>query len=364
MIALRRLFPFALSLFVLSGFAPAQQPAKTTPPSDAKPATVFPQFGKFLAIIEGDYGRGTGSLIKLKGNIPLLVTNAHVLSGNSTFKISLLDGTRINYGKLGVAKGHDVLVMDAAGMTDGMEAMQEVDKNVAIGDRVVVLGNSLGNLVVTEITGNVVGIGPDRIEIDAKFVAGDSGSPVIHVKTGKVIGLATYVQVPKLDEADKDSRFKALDVRRFCYRLDSVKGWNFPPLLKFLNDGVRMAQIRQHGEELVALLSDIWIDGSVELRLHQGERNRMRPIVSEFLKSIERPGMAAQSYQDAKLKFLRAIAFECMQDVNPATYHPTFFADTYHDSEFRRTYSLRKSYKDLVTRFLNIQDTAGKINLP
>ncbi len=36
--------------------------------------------------------------------------------------------------------------------------------------------------------------GSDRalVEVDAKFVEGNSGSPIIHVKTGKVIGIATF----------------------------------------------------------------------------------------------------------------------------------------------------------------------------
>src|SRR6185312_7757504 len=100
---------------------------------------------------------------------------------------------------LGVAEDRDILVATQKTFTDGIEASEAVDKDVSIGDAVVVLGNSQGRNVVTEIEGKVTGVGPELIEVDAKFVPGNSGSPIIHVKSGKVIGVATFVTVRQPD---------------------------------------------------------------------------------------------------------------------------------------------------------------------
>ena len=62
------------------------------------------------------------------------------------------------------------------------------------------------------------------MEVDAPFQPGNSGSPIIHLKSGKVIGVATYLTIKKYDAATKEV-LKAPVVRRFGYRLDSVKTW-------------------------------------------------------------------------------------------------------------------------------------------
>jgi len=87
-----------------------------------------------------------------------------------------------------------------------------------IGDPVVVLGNSDGRGVVTEIRGKVIGVGPREIEVDAAFVIGNSGSPVLD-RHGRVIGIATYLRDCRDDEdwSKADTRFNG--IRRFALRL-------------------------------------------------------------------------------------------------------------------------------------------------
>ena len=102
--------------------------------------------------------------------------------------------------------------------------MKDVDANAAIGDSVVVLGNAEGGGVVNTIIGKIVGIGPNLVEIDAPFVPGNSGSPIVHLKSGKVIGVATYLVTNQYD-LSTNQHLKKPVVRRFGYRVDSVKAW-------------------------------------------------------------------------------------------------------------------------------------------
>ncbi len=104
------------------------------------------------------------------------------------------------------------------------QIMTGVDENAAIGDEVVVLGNAEGAGVINTINGKIVGIGPNLVEVDAPFQPGNSGSPIVHLKTGKVVGVATYLTIRKFDSATKEP-VKVPIVRRFGYRLDSVKIW-------------------------------------------------------------------------------------------------------------------------------------------
>ena len=169
----------------------------------------------------------------------------------------------------------------------GLEVMQQVDKNVSIGDDVLVLGNSQGSGVVTEISGKVTGIGPELVEVDAKFVAGNSGSPIIHVKTGKVIALATFAVIRKLDTLGKDSQFT--EIRRFGYRLDTVPKWEFRQWDGFQKEGDTVAEVERKSESLIILLRDIFDDGIVNARLHQDGNAALSRCVSEYLQSLDAP---------------------------------------------------------------------------
>src|SRR6185436_6708796 len=76
--------------------------------------------------------------------------------------------------------------------------------------------------VVKPVLGRVLGVGPNLVEVSAEFMPGNSGSPIIHLKSGKVVGIASYASV-KAFEAGAGRI--AVEVRRFGYRIDSVQSW-------------------------------------------------------------------------------------------------------------------------------------------
>ena len=91
-----------------------------------------------------------------------------------------------------------------------------------IGEAVTILGNSDGRGVVTEIRGHILGVGPQQIEVDAPFVAGNSGSPVLN-RVGRVVGVASYLRNCR-DNADwskRNTRYNG--VRRFALRLSGIR---------------------------------------------------------------------------------------------------------------------------------------------
>ena len=91
-----------------------------------------------------------------------------------------------------------------------------------IGETITILGNSDGRGVVTEIRGHILGVGPQQIEVDAPFVVGNSGSPVLN-RAGRVVGVASYLRNFR-DNADwskKNTRYNG--IRRFALRLSGIR---------------------------------------------------------------------------------------------------------------------------------------------
>ena len=97
------------------------------------------------------------------------------------------------------------------------------ERNVPdIGESIAILGNSDGRGVVTEIRGHILGVGPQQIEVDAPFVIGNSGSPVLN-RAGRVVGVASYLRNCRdnSDWSKKNTRYNG--IRRFAIRLSGIR---------------------------------------------------------------------------------------------------------------------------------------------
>lgn len=168
---------------------------------------------KLVVIVCGDKA-GSGFVVR-DGGRPYLFTNAHVVRKGAVIA-QRLDGTRLRLGSRDDAVGRDMVRF--ALEDESVPAFDLAAGVPDIGDPVVVLGNSDGRGVVTEIRGKVIGVGPREIEVDAAFVIGNSGSPVLD-RNGRVIGIATYLRDCRNDEdwSKVDTRFNG--IRRFALRL-------------------------------------------------------------------------------------------------------------------------------------------------
>ncbi len=289
---------------LLLAFAPtllSQTLTLDPPPQEPPPQVSFQKLSSRLAIIEGDHSLGSGFVATLSGK-PVLFTNSHVLSGNTKIQAKLLNGTPLTLSSLSVADGYDVSVFQQTSVPEGLEILKDVDANVSIGDDVVVLGNSLGAGVVTELKGKVTGIGPELIEIDSKFVSGNSGSPVIHVKTGKIIGIATFATVRKLEGFGEDSKFNSVE-RRFAYRLDNVPAWYDISWAAFSRESAVIGQLQDRTEDAWKLAVDIAENGRVtNWREHTRKNNHFVNILNHWQKVVARGSRTskAQMLQEKK----------------------------------------------------------------
>jgi hypothetical protein len=248
-----------------TGTPAAAIPVITTPPTVAAPSAgeTMPKAGDMgrivqdsrgsLVFVEGGGGAGSGFVCRMKEGV-FLLTNQHVMAGMNAARFTRLDSTPITAGGGTAAVGHDLIRFALQAETNPLTAMYDIEKEVRIGDDIVVLGNSEGARVIQPLEGKLIGIGPDRIEVTAQFVPGNSGSPIVHVASGKVIGIATYLIQRRFTELTDGTEAK---VRRFGFRLDSAKQWQPLNWQVFQQDKATMDRVESGTQDLMRVIKDL-----------------------------------------------------------------------------------------------------------
>ena len=179
-------------------------------------------FRQSIVVIQGNAGAGTGFLCRLKG-IPVVLSNAHVLIGNRYPKLLAVDGKEIRYKAVYLAPDRDVAAYELYEEDQQLYMFLPIVEDVehlAVGEEIVVQGNSRAQGVVTTIKGRLLGVGPTEIEVDAKFVRGNSGSPIIAYSRNAVVGIATRAVRSEINWTDLSTRF--VEVRRMGVRIDNL----------------------------------------------------------------------------------------------------------------------------------------------
>lgn len=149
-------------------------------------------------------GAGTGIIVSKDGYV---MTNKHVIDGTSTVSVVLSDGTKYdNVQVLGTDPLNDVAFLKIPNV-DSLPAAELGDStSIRVGQKVVAIGNSLGQYQNTVTSGIVSGTGrpvsaqsgdaveslTDLIQTDAAINPGNSGGPLLNLQ-GQVIGINTAI---------------------------------------------------------------------------------------------------------------------------------------------------------------------------
>ncbi len=193
---------------------------------EAMPVVVDTQISSgALVVISSEQSEGSGFVAEMRGRT-FLITNIHVLGGARGASIQTLDGVEFtlpSYGYLSRRRDIAIVPIEWDGPTLPMSHSLSFDE-VGIGQAVTVMGNSDGARVVSRLKGEVCGIGPNELEVSAKFVPGNSGSPIVHDELGKVIAIASHLKDFSAKTKWTEDSEKA-DIRRFGYRLDGEIEW-------------------------------------------------------------------------------------------------------------------------------------------
>jgi serine protease Do len=166
-----------------------------------------------LPVAQQTKSAGTGFIISASG---IIVTNRHVVpAGTSAVSVTLSDGTRYDdvqvLGRTSDSSSQDIAFLkigDLKGKTLTPVTLGDSSK-VQIGDRVVAIGNALGQFQNTVTSGIISGYGrdvaagdqsglqasetlTDLFQTDAAINEGNSGGPLVNIN-GEVIGINTAV---------------------------------------------------------------------------------------------------------------------------------------------------------------------------
>lgn len=292
-----------------------------------------------LVFVTGTEGAGSG-FVAAMGNGDFLVTNAHVVAGIPDAAFKKLDGSTLQGGSPSMAVGEDIFCMALPAGGTPLPIMRGVDSNAAIGDDVAVLGNAEGQGVINTIIGRIVGIGPNLVEVDAPFVPGNSGSPIIHLKTGKVIGVATYYVTNEYDVTTERKLIRPV-IRRFGYRLDGVNQWQSVNWGAFWRQRDQMESI----EKLTADLFDFFVD----LDDNKGAVTRGRhtnPIFQDridYWMEVNRGRPTPADRLAAAANLISFLKTTCESDIGNAQRQITY-------DYFRRQLADQKQYRDAMAK--------------
>ncbi len=310
-----------------------------------------------VVIIEGDEGVATGFVTKYRGLL-FVATNLHVLGHNKKLELKNMRGDPINVQGIIGAVGSDIALLRIANPSADLKplaAASDVINTSKIGDDVEVVGNRLGGGVATQTTGRIVGLGPTRVEVDAQFQPGNSGSPIFSSTSHEVIAVATYaetvnVQLTNLGDGSSSSGGADANLpketRWFGYRLDSVTKWETIDFAKWQTEMKRVADWHTTSMDLLALLKGDFDTARKNLRL--------RPIIERY---EERKGRPAQT-PAARAENLRdmvsavvAFAGDGAKEFAAADYYDYFHSSLYwatnvpDQARFRT--DLAQAFKDI-----------------
>ena len=143
-------------------------------------------------------GDGSGVILAPSG---LVVTNHHVMGGESQATLVLSDSRRVPAELVRSSPGEDLAVLRPQGPVGrGALVAEEPDQGLRPGDRVFAIGSPFGlrNTVtagVVSALGRDTGNGVPMIQIDAPINPGNSGGGLFDMR-GRLIGVPTSIYAP------------------------------------------------------------------------------------------------------------------------------------------------------------------------
>jgi Do/DeqQ family serine protease len=142
-------------------------------------------------------GKGSGVIITASGRI---LTNAHVVAGADTIKVTLHDGTEVPAKVIGKDTRADLAVIQLEGKFPPLKPIPMGDSSqVRLGEVVLAIGDGLGvgksvsmGIISAKGRGSRLAEYEDFLQTDAAINPGNSGGALVNMK-GELIGINTAI---------------------------------------------------------------------------------------------------------------------------------------------------------------------------
>jgi hypothetical protein len=285
-----------------------------------------------LVFIEGGGGAGSGFIGRMRDGV-FLLTNQHVVAGMPNVRFTRLDNSVITTGAIAAAVGHDIMRFAIGEVPRPLPCSDNVEADARIGDDIIVLGNAEGARVIQPLAGKLAGIGPDRVEITAEFLPGNSGSPIVHLKSGKVIGIVTFLVKGRFGALTDAGQAR---VRRFGYRLDTVKQWQPVSWSAYQAEKAIIDKVETLTRDLARLIDDIGDDAKINTAAHSNPA-LVRPV-RDLSNALANRTLSPPDRTRAVQSFLASVRLLTQSDVSAARQqlHYDFFRrDLTDEAEIR-----------------------------
>lgn len=303
---------------------------------------------QYLATIKGDKSTGSG-FVAVYQNTPVLFTSTGFLGGNLTFAATLQDGRSVVLKGLTVADKCDVTFLQQSTVNQGIQIMNDIDKRLDVGDSIVVLRRNPDTREINEISGYVTRVESDRVEVDASLDSGCNGCPVIHARSGKVIGMVSSNIVYKIEGTGRDSVFNR-DERRFACRLDNMIGLSNVTWKSFQAETVMMNNIKARTQGVWNLAVDISTNGRVvDWDTHTQRENYIKTSVLSWQKAISNKNGTAGTpawFRSEKERLINGV-------ISALTIDLSFIKPDSLSSFNRREYTEQLECRQLLRRYFD-----------
>jgi S1-C subfamily serine protease len=306
-----------------------------------------------IILIEGDGGTASGFMAKIR-DVDFVITNLHVLGKNKKITLKNLSGEEIPYSGIFGAVGSDVAIIRVAAVQGELKLAEDVLKSSKLGDKVVVVGNRQGGGVATQVAGSIVGVGPTRVEVNANFEPGNSGSPIVNLVTGEVIGVASYSQTRRVEVEETGSAAARTgsaestkeEKRWFGYRLDGISKWEGIDLAKWNAQGERIEKFTELSEALVSV---------IKLDFNTARRHpRLNSLIANFEARVRASGnnsvTAATEVKDL-FRVIRSISEDGMRDLTNGDYYDYYRTCLYWEDSIPAQLDYRKEIIEVLKKY-------------
>ncbi len=314
-----------------------------------------------VVMIEGDKGVATGFIAKVR-DIEFVVTNLHVLGNNQKISIKNLRGEPIAVQGIIGAVGSDIALLRITTPNDETMPPLPMAANVLtsskIGDKVVVVGNRLGGGVATQTSGRIIGLGPNRVEVDAAFQPGNSGSPIFNVTDREVIGVAAYAETVtvQLGNNKSDSPSKSdtsandlpRETRWFGYRLDAVSKWETIDWTQWQSQLQQVNTFRENSLAIRAFFRANSTPPPADARL--------RTILDRYETRYRQPGLSHTAKTEENLTLLSSLmayASDGVKELKEGAFYDYFRSSLYWETSIPDQLRIR----ELILQFLKDEET-------
>jgi S1-C subfamily serine protease len=243
---------------------PVRDPGPTvTPPEKPPLEELVSRVVPAVAFVQAGQNRGTGFFIARDK----LLTNAHVVGGQSSVRLQLGDST-YQARVVNVSAGSDLAVLQVYNAPPGQAVLSLGSATGArVGEEVIAVGSALGvlsNTVTRGIISAVRKAGPvTLIQTDAAINPGNSGGPLVN-RAGQVIGINS---LRAGQQAEGVAFAVAIDHATQLLNGERVTDTQTPlgSLTQMLDGRSEGEQQRQRGEQDYARTMDVIARAATEL---------------------------------------------------------------------------------------------------